>query len=290
MAAEKKKAARAPGKGMGKLRGRMPTKRSINLMVVDESKIKPLPAILAILAILVLAAVFSKFLVIDRLNSINVAQAKVTRLQSQLDTAMDALENIGDMDKTYAHYTLDGMTAQELALVDRTEVVDLVISVLPPVPPGPTEADLPTIADRLFRKAPITGNASLDIARQLKRIALLEQLVPQPEYVINGWEVTGNLLTLDVTGQTLERMNELAREIEQSPIVDSCTISTAKKDVNNQSVDGVQTRFIVFLQKRADTGEEAAAEGGNPSSPIANFGAVTQFIGGEVSQSEGSEP
>ena len=70
----------------------------------------------------------------------------------------------------------------------------------------------------------------------------------------------------------------------------SCTISTAKKDVNNQSVDGVQTRFIVFLQKRADTGEEAAAEGENPSSLISNFGAVTQFIGGEVSQSEGSEP
>ena len=114
MAAEKKKAAKAPGKGMVKLRGRMPTKRSINLMVVDESKIKPLPAIGAILAILVLAAVFSKFLVIDRLNSINAAQAKITRLQSQLDKAMDALENIGDMDKTYAHYTLDGMTASAI--------------------------------------------------------------------------------------------------------------------------------------------------------------------------------
>lgn len=286
--ADKTRPPKGQGKGKGKLHGRLPSKRTINLMVVDESKIKPMQAIPAVLAILVLAAVFSKFLVIDRLNAVTQANAKVTRLQSQLDATMDALDNIGDVSATYAHYTLDGMTAQELGLVDRVQIVDLVISALPPTPPGPSEADLPGIANRLFRAAPATGNDSLDAARQQARLALLEQLVPQPEYVINSWEVTGNLLTLDVTGQTLERMNELARQIERSPIVDSCTISTARKETRNQNVTGVQTRFIIYLQKAAEVVEEAPEEAAS-GSLMPNFGAVTQFVGGD-SPYEDSEP
>jgi len=285
VAADKSKSAK------GNVRGRMPTKTTINLMVVDENKIKPLQAIPAILAILVLAAVFSKFLVIDRLAAVSAANGRVSRLQRQLDETMDALESIGDVHKTYAHYTYDGMTSQELSLVDRTQVVDLVVSALPPVPPGPTEEDLEGIANKLFREAPVTGNDSLDEARRQARLELLSQVVAVPEYTINSWEVANNLLTLDVTGKTLERMNELAREIEKSPIVDSCSISTAKKDPKSKSVTGVQTRFIVYLQQPAEA-EDAQKADTKASSGVKtpNFSAVTQFVGGEVSQDEGSQP
>ena len=241
-------AKKTPAAGK-KLRGRMPTKRTINLVLTDEKKIRWSTAVLAIILILLLAVLFSKYLVIDRLNSVYQAQARVDALQDQLDDARALLEEYGDIGNTYAHYTYDGMTAQELGRVDRTAVLKLIIGILPVVEPGPSEADLARLTQNLFREAPETGIPEIDDGRQAARQALLQQLIPIPEYVVNAWSVAENLLTVEVTGQTLERMNQLARRIEQSPIVDSCTITTANKGQDVDSVYPVRARFIVYLQK-----------------------------------------
>ena len=270
-----------------KLHGRLPTKRTINLVLVEEGKVSALKAIPGILAIVVLAALFSKFLVMDRLNAVSQAQGRVDQLQSELDTSTALLEQFGDVEKTYAHYTLDGMTQQELDLVDRTRVLDLVVSTLPVVEPGPSERDIARILKNLFRPAPKTGNTQLDRDRQEARVRLLDQLIPVPEYVVSSWSVTGNLLTIEVNGQTLERMNELARQIERSPIVDSCTITTASKGEREASpIYRVWARFIVYLQQPEETGEEAPAEEAEPAAGMPDFNAVTRFMGGE----EASQP
>ena len=281
MAAKKTK----PAKGKSLLKGKMPTKRSINLVLVDENKINPVTAILGVLLVVLLAGVFSKFLVIDRLNAMSQAQSRVTQLQHDLDNAMDALDNIGDIGETYAHYTLEGMTAAELNLVDRTLVLALMDSILPVVEPGPSEEEIAAILQSLFRPAPETENDALETARQRARLDMLEQLVPVPEYVVNRWSITDNLLTVEVNGQTLERLNELGRQIERSPIVDSCTIVTANKDARRAVQDGVWARFIVYLQKPEGeiTVEEVAGEGGG-NKLFEDMGKVTQFVGGEVSQ------
>lgn len=281
MAAKKTK----PAKGKSLLKGKMPTKRSINLVLVDENKINPVTAILGVLLVILLAGVFSKFLVIDRLNAMSRAQSRVTQLQHDLDNAMDALDNIGDIGETYAHYTLEGMTAAELNLVDRTLVLALMDSILPVVEPGPSEEEIAAILQSLFRPAPETENDALETARQRARLDMLEQLVPVPEYVVNRWSITDNLLTVEVNGQTLERLNELGRQIERSPIVDSCTIVTANKDARRAVQDGVWARFIVYLQKPEGeiTVEEVAGEGGG-NKLFEDMGKVTQFVGGEVSQ------
>ena len=281
MAAKKTK----PAKGKSLLKGKMPTKRSINLVLVDENKINPVTAILGVLLVVLLAGVFSKFLVIDRLNAMSQAQSRVTQLQHDLDNAMDALDNIGDIGETYAHYTLEGMTAAELNLVDRTLVLALMDSILPVVEPGPSEEEIAAILQSLFRPAPETENDALETARQRERLDMLEQLVPVPEYVVNRWSITDNLLTVEVNGQTLERLNELGRQIERSPIVDSCTIVTANKDARRAVQDGVWARFIVYLQKPEGeiTVEEVAGEGGG-NKLFEDMGKVTQFVGGEVSQ------
>ena len=281
MAAKKTK----PAKGKSLLKGKMPTKRSINLVLVDENKINPVTAILGVLLIILLAGVFSKFLVIDRLNAMSQAQGRVTQLQHDLDNAMDALDNIGDIGETYAHYTLEGMTAAELNLVDRTLVLALVDSILPVVEPGPSEEEIAAILQSLFRPAPQTENDALETARQRARLDMLEQLVPVPEYIVNRWSITGNLLTVEVNGQTLERLNELGRQIERSPIVDSCTIVTANKDARRAAQDGVWARFIVYLQKPEGeiTVEEVAGDAGG-NKLFEDMGKVTQFVGGEVSQ------
>ena len=275
-----------PNKGKGVLKGKLPTKRSINLVLVDENKINPLTAILGILLIVVLAGVFSKFLVIDRLDAMSRAQGRVTRLQGDLDSAMDALDNIGDIGETYAHYTLEGMTAAELNQVDRVLVLALVDSILPVVEEGPSEEEIAGILKSMFRDAPATGNDALDTARQRARLDLLEQLVPVPEYIVNRWSLTDNLLTLEVNGQTLERLNELRRQIEKSPIVDSCAIMTANKDARRNAQEGVWARFIVYLQRPDGelTAEDVAIDNGEKKSLLDDMKKVTQFVGGDVSQ------
>ena len=282
MAAKKIK----PAKGKGVLKGKLPTKRSINLVLVDENKINPLTAILGILLIVVLAGVFSKFLVIDRLDAMAQAQGRVSRLQGDLDSAMDALDNIGDIGETYAHYTLEGMTAAELNQVDRVLVLALVDSILPVVEEGPSEEEIAGILKSMFRDAPATGNDALDTARQRARLDLLEQLVPVPEYIVNRWSLTDNLLTLEVNGQTLERLNELRRQIEKSPIVDSCAIMTANKDARRNAQEGVWARFIVYLQRPDGelTAEDVAIDNGEKKSLLEDMKKVTQFVGGDVSQ------
>lgn len=282
MAAKKIK----PAKGKGVLKGKLPTKRSINLVLVDENKINPLTAILGILLIVVLAGVFSKFLVIDRLDAMAQAQGRVTQLQNDLDSAMDALDNIGDIGETYAHYTLEGMTAAELNQVDRVLVLALVDSILPVVEEGPSEEEIAGILKSMFRDAPATGNDALDTARQRARLDLLEQLVPVPEYIVNRWSLTDNLLTLEVNGQTLERLNELRRQIEKSPIVDSCAIMTANKDARRNAQEGVWARFIVYLQRPDGelTAEDVAIDNGEKKSLLDDMKKVTQFVGGDVSQ------
>ena len=276
-----------PAKGKGVLKGKLPTKRTINLVLVDENKINPLTAILGVLLVLVLAAAFSKFLVIDRLNAMSQAQGRVTQLQRDLDNAMDALDNIGDIGETYAHYTLEGMTAAELNLVDRTLVLALMDSVLPVVEEGPSEEEIAAILKSMFRDAPETDDKTVNEARQRARLDLLEQLVPVPEYIVNKWSLTDNLLTVEVNGQTLERLNELGRQIERSPIVDSCTIMTANKDARRQDQDDtVWARFIVYLQKPEGeiAVEDVAIDNGSGIKLLEDMKKVTQFAGGEVSQ------
>lgn len=288
MAAKKNK----PAKGKGKLRGKMPSKRSINLVLVDENKINPLFAFLGIVLILVLAAAFSKFLVIDRLAAMDRAQGKAKRIQDELDRAMDALDNIGDISETYAHYTVDGMTAAELGLVDRLAVLALVDHILPEIEKGPSDEERAAIIASLYRPAPYTGNETLDGNRNRARNRVLDQLIPVPEYIINKWSLTENLLTLEINGQTLERLNQLGQQLERSPIVNTCTIVTANKDEKREIQDMVAARFIVYLQQPPEgfdlsqiSGEEAPAEGeGEEKSLLSDFGKVTQFVGGEASQ------
>ena len=231
-----------------KMRGRMPTKRSINLVVIDKNKINPLKAIPLVLLIVVLAAIFSKYMVIDRLAAVSAAEAKASRLQSDLDATNAMLDGFGEIEDTYAHYTMDGMTGAELGRVDRTQILQLVVDTLPVVEPRHTEEHVNRFLAGLFRPAPTTRNSALDAARQAWRLSLKSQLIPTPEYTVNSWSVRENTLTLQVGGQTLERLNRLARKIEENPIVNRCTISTANMAQGRRSSENVQANIIVYLQ------------------------------------------
>ena len=113
-------------------RRQMPVKRSINLAVIDEKKMRFGLAIPAILLILVAAAAFSKFLVLDRMAEVSAAQAEVSRLQAKIDQGYDELAGFDDLADLYAHYTYSGFTPEELNRSDRVAVLRLIRSVALP--------------------------------------------------------------------------------------------------------------------------------------------------------------
>ena len=122
MAALLKKSAKGgkSGKSGKGVHGRLPTKRSINLVLVDEKKINIPMTVLSIVLIVGLAFLFGKYLVADRLIAVSEAAAKVERLQADLDATMELLNGFGDVETTYAHYTMEGMSQAELSPVSHT--------------------------------------------------------------------------------------------------------------------------------------------------------------------------
>ena len=202
-------------RGKGRLKGRMPTKRSINLVTVGEKKISIPKAVIGTVLIIGLAVLFSKFLVVDRLNSVNRAEATVAQKREELYRFSEALGSYTGVEDAYAHYTLEGMTQEELGLGNRPKILALVGKVCP-------EKDAPL-----------------------------------------SWSLSGNVLTIEASRDTLDELNKLAKKLEKSDYVDTCTITMAnKKEVTSRdkTVTEIKVRgtFTVYLQQPPEVEEEEA--------------------------------
>ena len=204
MAEKKKKKGAAPrGK---RPHGRMPTKREINLAEIGEEHINALVALPAILLIILAAAVFSKFLVYDRLMEVEAARGEVAQLQRTLDEGYEELAGFEELADLYAHYTFSGMTQEERDRISRVEVLSLV--------------------DRLIL----------------------------PRAGVDDLTVSGNQMTLNISGNTLQEINLLVQTLEADPVVDFCTVTTAvSKEGANAPVAYdentlVTARVIVYLK------------------------------------------
>ncbi len=107
-------------------------KHILNLANYDKKKLS-LPKFILIL-VLILAAVvlFAKFLVIDRFVELDRTQAEASALQSQINANYAQIRELSGVTEEYAHYTYSGMTADELALVSRVDVMDMIGRVILP--------------------------------------------------------------------------------------------------------------------------------------------------------------
>ena len=224
-----------PAKGV---RGRMPTKRSINLVLVEEDRISIPKAVLGIILIIGLAYLFGRYLVYDRLIAVSEASARVNRLQTNLNEAMELVNSFGDVETKYAHYTMDGMTQAELALVDRVDVLELVGTILPEQPE--------VVEDELDELDEFDELYDDDDEEDL----LEDEAEDDQGSAIKSWNASENVLTIEVGGPSLEALNQLAHQLEGSPIVNSCTITTANKATPQQRAGGqVWAKLIVYLQQ-----------------------------------------
>ena len=106
-------------------RGKMPTKRNINLAAVGDKSLNKKTAIAAIVLIGVGATIFSYYGVAGRFTRLYEAQSAVSSVQSQLDAAYEELSQYDMTEEEYAHYTFSDLTQEELSQVEREDVLRL---------------------------------------------------------------------------------------------------------------------------------------------------------------------
>lgn len=111
---------------LNKIKPSYPTKDKINFAEIDITPMKIEVMAPAIVAIIIVACLLSKFLVVDRLISYNNQAVEVASMESELQAAYDKIDSYSDMEEKYAHYTYSGMTPEEMALQDRVAVVELI--------------------------------------------------------------------------------------------------------------------------------------------------------------------
>ena len=104
---------------------RIPTKQSINLATVGLKKTNWTVMMPLLCALVIVVAVFAKSLVYDRLAAVSAAESAAASVQIELDECKARIAEYGELNEVYAHYTYSGMTEEELALVDRAQVMEL---------------------------------------------------------------------------------------------------------------------------------------------------------------------
>lgn len=112
--------------------GRVPTKPNINFALVGVKRTRWWLVILVLVLILAAAAAVAKFLVIDRFAEVSAAQAEAEAVRLQCEESYHRIAAYGELNDVYAHYTYSGMTEEELARVDRSDVMDLLQRVILP--------------------------------------------------------------------------------------------------------------------------------------------------------------
>ena len=153
------------------------------------------------------------------------------------------------------------MTQTELGLVDRVDILKLVRRVQianASMSTSEFSARL-SAAGEVMRQAQTSEPSWSDIGAYVRNsIAELMGLRRQASTENTTWSVTGNVLTVNVSGLSLQTLNDVARMLEQQPIVDSCVLTTANKTSRTDVENRVSGRYIVYLKQPDET--QAPAE------------------------------
>ena len=212
-------------------------KKQINLALAGQKKKHYWVAVPAIGGIVMVAGVIGKVAVADRLVQMSEAQSAVSQMQQQVDDITAYIDSFGDLQETYAHYTYQGLTGDELSFLNRPEVLKL-------------------MTDIIF-----------------------------PKVMVSSWSVSGNQLSLPVTGENLSDINSLVQELEQEPIVDYCNVMTAVTDGNTETeatADKVTGQIVIYLldpltvqeQDGSTDVDETGAAAENTDAGTANSGST----------------
>ena len=211
-------------------------KKQINLALAGQKKKHYFVAIPAIGAIVVAAGFLGKVAVADRLVEMSVQQSLASDLQKQVDDVTDYIAGFGDLQQTYAHYTYQGLSVDELSYINRPKVLKLMKEVI------------------------------------------------FPKVTVSSWSLSGNQLTLPVTGENLSDINALVQQLEDEKLVDYCNVMTAVTDGNQETeraADKVTGQIVVYLADSTEDEESEAAETGDEAGSEESGGAESEAAGNE---------
>lgn len=210
-------------------------KKQINLALAGQKKKHYFVAIPAIGAIVAAAGFLGKVAVADRLVEMSVQQSLASDLQKQVDDVTDYIAGFGDLQQTYAHYTYQGLSVDELSYINRPKVLKLMKEVI------------------------------------------------FPKVTVSSWSLSGNQLTLPVTGENLSDINALVQQLEDEKLVDYCNVMTAVTDGNQETeraADKVTGQIVVYLADSTED-EESEAAAGDEAGSEESGGAESEAAGNE---------
>ena len=195
-----------------RVRGRMPAKETINFAQLSRKRTRWWIVLLTVVLILAVGGAIGKFLIYDRYQAVNAAESEAAAMHRALDECNARIDAYGELNDTYAHYTYTGMTEEELARVDRVDVLDLMQRVL-------------------FARTEVSS-----------------------------WSVRGNVLSLNIEGDTLQEINETVQQLMEEPLVNYCEVNTATTSAKwngswRLESDKVTASVLVYLNK-AEEGTE----------------------------------
>ena len=104
---------------------KLPKKQTMNLCAREKSDNSLSKVLPVFLLLVIFVAVFAKFGVIDRFAALSETRSRYEAAQTQLAELNSSLSDYDQVQEDYYRYTKHYLTADELALMDRVELLDL---------------------------------------------------------------------------------------------------------------------------------------------------------------------
>jgi hypothetical protein len=104
---------------------RYPTKRTLNLVIREDSMNRPIFALPIFILLVAALLAFAKFAVIDRLAAVFAARTSLSAQENELKMKTAANAEYNTVLNEYNRYFFSGYSAAENAQVDRVEIITL---------------------------------------------------------------------------------------------------------------------------------------------------------------------
>ena len=96
----------------------------------------------------------------------------------------------------------------------------------------------------------------LSLADRVAVVEMIDRLVLPTNYV-EGWSLRGNLLTLSISGNTLQELNLVTQRLELDELVDFCTVTTAStSDIKNLIAEDAYADVVAQIVVHLKSSEE----------------------------------
>ena len=188
----------------GKIRGRLPSKRRVNLALVTQKRSYKGLLPLVLLALIALGGVFVQNAILNRFQALREARERLEAVSTQFDGMEEALLAYDQVREVYPHITWSDMTPEENGWVDPLDAAELMERVVSPV------------------------------CHQ------------------SAWSMSGNSISLTLSGVSLQEILDLVTRLREEPMVESCSLHGGSRASNTYGAAADVVSTVVLQFKSGD--------------------------------------